>query len=100
MIMTSWTEALDAYERSLRHYEATLAGETTDPEPHWSAIELPTEPLPPLLAARATDLVARSRQLSERIQAALHSRAGQPRPGARHTGTRHEPTVSVLDTSA
>ena len=98
--MTSWSEALDAYERSLRHYEATLAGETTDPEPHWSGIELPTEQLPPQLAARASDLVTRSRRLSERIQDALQSRAGRSRPGARHTGTRREPTVSVLDTSA
>ena len=98
--MTSWTEALDAYERSLRHYEATLAGETSDPEPHWSGIEPPTGQLPPELAFRATDLVTRSRQLSERIEAALKSRPERPRSGTRHTGTRHEPTVSVLDTSA
>lgn len=98
--MTGWTEALDAYERSLDHYEATLAGETTDPEPHWSSIELPTRQLPPQLAARATELVNRSRRLSDRIQSALQSRADRPRPGTRRTGTRHEPTVSVLDTSA
>ncbi len=98
--MTGWTAALDAYERSLDHYEATLTGETTDPEPHWSGIELPTEQLPPQLAARATELVTRSRQLIERIQAALQSRTDRPRAAPRHTGARHEPTVSVLDTSA
>lgn len=98
--MTGWTDALDAYERSLGHYEATLAGDTTDPEPHWSSIERPTEPLPPRLAARATELVNRSHRLSERIQATLQSRTDRPRNGPRHTGSRREPTVSVLDTSA
>ena len=96
--MTTWTELLDAMERSLDHYEAALESDDVSPDPHWPVASPPTEPLPTPLLERAADLMARNNRISAEMQQRLQSRAARP---ARRDGYgRSQSGVSVLDTSA
>ena len=96
--MTAWPELLDAMERSLDHYEATLEADTITPDPHWPAVNPTDEPIPAELLGRAADLMARNNRISAEIQRRLD--AGPRRP-VRRDGFNRRPTgVSTLDTSA
>lgn len=96
--INTWEETLDAMESSLAHYEATLAGDTVEPDPYWSQINPPNTPMPRDLTERAAAIMARSNRLTDAIQAKLDAR---PRPSSRRPGyNRPSSSVSRFDTEA
>ncbi len=93
--MTTWTEALDAYEDALVQHTMLLTG--AEPAPTiWDTLERPSTPLPAELAPRARDLHERGEALAAQMAERLRDRPARRVDRAR--AERRRP--SVLDVSA
>lgn len=93
--MTTWTEALDAYEDALVQHSMLLTG--ADPVASlWDSLERPTAPLPAELAPRARELHERGEALAAQMAERLRDRPARRVDRAR--SERRRP--SVLDVSA
>ncbi len=101
LAVTTWTEALDAYEESLVQHSLLLTGAEplTGAQPTstpWDTLARPSTPLPPELAERARALHDRgdalATQIAERLRDRPARRVDRSRPDRRRP--------SVLDVEA
>ncbi len=94
--MTTWPQALDAYEQALNEYGELLTGAADDVPSIWAELDPPAVPLPEEHADRARSLLERSELLRGQIEARLDERPTAPALDRRRADRR----PSILDVSA
>lgn len=89
--MTSWAEALDAYEAGLEHHRHLVEHDELDGSNPWPPAELPKGPVPEALRERANNLLSEGHTLMDSMAGKM---AGMPAPRpvryGRHA-TPHQP---------
>lgn len=84
--MSSWDAALDQFEARLEEFRSVLTSDGQPAKGLWPPAEVIGVPLPPELAERATDLLAKASEL----EAQLVARRSEL-PARRTTTVRHRP---------
>lgn len=93
--MSDWADALDLFEQRLEQFRSVLQAGGEPADGLWPPPGIVGTPLPPELADRARELLARARRIEGELVA---RRAELPTP--RQTGVRHRRSPGVSSFSA